>query len=138
MTVDGHVLRLWLARAVAWSLLFGGWTVLGAVGHEAARAGALPGLPLAVWLASIGLLLALGMRRATSIRALTAGLAGAALLAVTALSAVQGAAPAPLLGAAFGWAALLVLASRLVKALRSGLPRGTPAPEGLRHQRCLR
>jgi hypothetical protein len=130
MTVDRHAMRLWLARAVAWSLLFGGWTVLGAVGHEAARAGALPGLPLAVWLASIGLLLALGMRRASSMRALTAGLAGAALLAAAALSAVQGAAPAPLLGAAFGWAALLVLASRLVKALRSGLPRGTPAPIG--------
>jgi len=39
--------RLWLARALAGSLLFGGWTVLGALGHEAARAGAPPGLPLA-------------------------------------------------------------------------------------------
>jgi hypothetical protein len=122
--------RLWLARALAWSLLFGGWTVLGALGHEAARAGAPPGLPLAAWLASIGLLLAIGMRRASSMRALSAGLAGAALLAAGALSAVQGAAPWPLLGAAFGWAALLVLASREVKALRARAPRGTPAPIG--------
>jgi hypothetical protein len=130
LTAPADTARLWLARAVAWSLLFGGWTVLGALGHEAARAGAPPGLPLAAWLASIGLLLALGMHRASSMRTLGAGLAGAALLAAGALSTVDGAAPAPLLGAALGWAALLVLASRQVKALRVRVPRRTPAPIG--------
>lgn len=122
--------RLWLARAIAWALLFAGWTVLGALGHAAARAGAWPGLPLALWLASIGAMLSLGAPVRTSMRALSIGLVLAAAVAAGSLAAVEGGALAPLAGAALGWAALLVLASREVKALRVVQSRPAPAPIG--------
>ncbi|MCA3178263.1 MAG: hypothetical protein O9345_11565 [Burkholderiaceae bacterium] len=126
----GSATRLWLARAIAWSLLLGGWLTLGALGHEAALAGAWPGMPLAAWLASIGALLAAGSGMAITMRALAIGLFAAAIVAASSLARVDGASPLPLVGAAFGWGALLVLSSRTVKALRAALPRRTPAPIG--------
>jgi hypothetical protein len=122
--------RLWLARALAWALLFGGWTVLGALGHEAARGGAVPGLPLAAWLASIGALLALGARRALSGPVLAIGIAASAAATGLALSAAHGGQVVPLLAAALGWAMLVVLASRVVRALRLLCTRRAPAPIG--------
>ncbi|MEI7447875.1 MAG: hypothetical protein WCK28_23505, partial [Burkholderiales bacterium] len=90
MTVRDASRRLWLARAIAWALLFSGWTVLGALGHAAARAGAWPGLPLALWLASIGVMLALGTPIRTSMRGLAAGLLLAAATTAGALLAADG------------------------------------------------
>lgn len=121
---------LWLARAIAWSLLFGGWLALGALGHQAALAGAWPGMPLVIWVASIGTLLAAGAGTAIPMRALAAGLVGAAIVAAGSLARVDGASPLPLVGVACGWAALLVLSSRTVQALRAALRRRTPAPIG--------
>ena len=36
--------RLWAARALAWALLYGGWFVLGALGHARTPAGAGDGM----------------------------------------------------------------------------------------------
>jgi hypothetical protein len=130
MTVRDASRRLWLARAIAWALLFSGWTVLGALGHAAARAGAWPGLPLALWLASIGVMLALGTPIRTSMRGLAAGLLLAAATTAGALLAADGGARLPLAVAPVGWAALLVLASREVKALRAATTGPVPAPIG--------
>ncbi|MFN9772258.1 MAG: hypothetical protein ACK54X_06475 [Burkholderiales bacterium] len=126
----GAAARLWLARAIAWSLLLGGWLALGALGHGAALAGGWPGLALAAWLASMGVLIAAGTGIAIPMRTLDVGLVVAAAFAALSLAATNGASPLPLVAAGFGWATLLVLASRTVKVLRETAPRPTSAPIG--------
>lgn len=121
-----HPLRLALARTLAWALLIGGWLLLGEAGqrHWPLWAGGL--LPLALWLAGIGALLA-GLQG----RPLPIGRLRAVLLASGATSAgtwlLEGGAPS-LLVAALAWALLLVAASLSVQALRRTLPTRPPAP----------
>jgi hypothetical protein len=127
--------RLWRARAVAWSLLFGGWTVLGTLGHEAARAGAPPGLPLAVSLASIGLLLALGMRRASSMRVGTGiGIQGSDAIAAVIRGLGKTGCPEASGDASMGWESSALISrtasERSVSATESVFSGQGPGPSG--------
>ena len=81
--------RLWAARALAWALLFGGWFVLGALGHARTPAGAGVGMaavwPTALWLLAVGALLALTQGHGSSRARLGSGLALATSVATCAL-----------------------------------------------------
>jgi len=119
-------LRLVLARTLAWALWFGGWLVLGEAGHRHMPLWAGGLLPLALWLAGVGLLL-LGLQR----RRVSMGVLRAALLASATALAGMGVAvgtPALLLGSALAWSMLLVAASLTVQALRRQAPSRPPAP----------
>ena len=119
--------RLWAARALAWALLFGGWLVLGALGHARTAGGGMAAVwPLALWLLATGALLALTHGHGSSRTRLAWPLALAASVAAWALSAGTGA--APLAALALAWAALLVAASRAVRLLRQSQPEWPPAP----------
>jgi hypothetical protein len=115
-------MRTAAARTLAWALWLGGWLVLGELGqHGGARwAGGM--LPLAGWLALIGL----ALRASAGWRLPRAALA-AALLAAAALAAAGLWWTNQALAAA-GWAVLVVGASRAVRSVRlaGGMP-GTPA-----------
>jgi uncharacterized membrane protein (UPF0136 family) len=118
--------RLGLARALAWSLLIGGWLALGEAGTRALPLWAGGLLPLALWLAAIGALLGLLQRRPVPATVLRSGL----LLAAAALAAAWRQPPgaAPVLAAALTSAVLVVAASLGVKALRRARPTRPPAP----------
>ncbi len=120
--------RLWAARAIAWALLFGGWLVLGALGHARTPVGA--GMaavwPMALWLLAVGVLLALSHSHGSSRARLGWCLALATSVAAWALSAGTGA--APLAALALAWAALVVGASRAVRLLRQSQSEWPPAP----------
>lgn len=124
--------RLWLARALAWTLLMGGWLALGALGqqHLPRLAGGLA--PLALWLLAIGLGLSWpgSARLIGSAKALRCTLLGAAAVTAGALLAVAGGRwPAGwLLLATLGWAALLLAASCSVRALRPLQRKPPPSP----------
>lgn len=127
--------RLWLARALAWSLLMGGWLALGALGrqHLPQVAGGL--MPLALWLLAIGLGLAWAGsgRQTVSAPALRCTLLIAATATAGALLGVADEVPGPsaaswLLLAAGGWAALLLAASWAVRALRQRQRQSPPSP----------
>ncbi len=126
--------RLWAARALAWALLFGGWLVLGALGHARTPVGA--GMaavwPMALWLLAVGALLALTQRHGSSRARLGWGLALATSVAAWALSAGTGS--APLAALALAWAALLVGASRAVRLLRQSQSRLPTGAGGTRHR----
>lgn len=110
-------LRLWVARALAWSLWLGGWLLLGTLGRQH-----LPGLAggqglVALWLLAIGLALAMARRWHWRARALQAALVLLGAVAGGALIALDRSRVAlPL--AAVAWGALVVAASFAVRALR--------------------
>lgn len=124
--------RLWLARALAWSLLMGGWLALGGLGqqHLPRLAGGLA--PLALWLLAIGLGLAWAGsgRQTVSASALRCTLLVAATVSAGALLGVARGPSAAgwLLLAAGGWALLLLAASRAVRALRQRQRQAPPSP----------
>ncbi len=122
--------RLWAARALAWALLFGGWFVLGALGHARTPIGAGVGLaavwPIALWLLGVGALLGLTQGHGSSRARLAWGIGLATSIAAWALSAGPGS--APLAALALAWAALLVGASRAVRLLRQSQSELPPAP----------
>ncbi len=110
-------LRLWVARALAWSLWLGGWLLLGTLGRQH-----LPGLAggqglVALWLLAIGLALAMARRWHWRARPLQAALVLLGAVASGALIALDRSRVAlPL--AAVAWGALVVAASFAVRALR--------------------
>lgn len=115
--------RLWLARAVAWSLLMGGWLALGSLGrlHLPQVAGGLA--PLALWLLTIGLALSWSgtgrvIRSATALRCTLLVAAAASAGALLSLARWPAAAGGLLLLASLTWAALLLAGSCCVRALR--------------------
>lgn len=124
--------RLWLARALAWSLLMGGWLALGSLGqqHLPRLAGGLA--PLALWLLAIGLGLAWAGsgRQTVSASALRCTLLAAATANAGALLGVARGPSAAgwLLLAAGGWALLLLAASWAVRALRQRQRQVPPSP----------
>ena len=121
--------RLWLARAIAWALLLGGWLVLGTLGRQYLPQVAGGQVPVALWLATLGGALALAGRWRWSAPALRRVLLATGFAAAAAL-ALRGRSPAALLCAAAAWAMLLVSASFAVRSLR-GLQHGPPpAPIG--------
>jgi len=119
--------RLALVRTLAWALLFAGWLVLGELGHLhlAQWAGGL--LPVALWLAGIGALLALAARRPPPAWAVHLALVAAGVALALALSVADRGVPAVLL-AALAWAVLLVALSMAVRALRAAQAGVPPAP----------
>ena len=121
--------RLWLARAIAWALLLGGWLVLGTLGRQYLPQVAGGQVPVALWLATAGGAQALVGRWRWSAPALRSVLLVTGIAAATAL-ALRGRTPAGVLCAAAAWALLLVAVSLAVRSLRRlqhGLP---PAPIG--------
>lgn len=121
--------RLALIRTLAWALLFAGWLVLGGLGrlHLAQWAGGQ--LPVALWLAGIGALLALVARRPLPAWAMQGALVGAALVVGVALVvADRGGDALAVLAAAAAWSGLLVAMSATVRALRAAQARIPPAP----------
>ena len=121
--------RLWLARAIAWALLLGGWLVLGTLGRQYQLQTAGGQVPVALWLATVGGALALSGRWRWSALALRSALLATGLAATAAL-ALLAHSPAALLGAAPAWALLLVAASFAVRGLRRLQPSQPPAPIG--------
>ncbi|MFM2068590.1 MAG: hypothetical protein RLZZ584_3499 [Pseudomonadota bacterium] len=120
--------RLRAARVCAWALLLSGWLTLGELGAAAWPQTAGGVLPMALWLLAIGAGLALARRQPPGAVWLRAGLLGTGTLAC-ALLTVGPPGRAGLAGLALAWAALLVLASLAVRALRRGAPgRLTGAP----------
>jgi hypothetical protein len=118
--------RLALARTLAWALLFGGWLVLGEAGQRQLPLWAGGLVPLALWLAGLGVLLGLLQGRRVSIRHLrTVLLAAGSVLACIGLMPGRS---APVLLAALAWSLLLVAASLSVQALRRATPSRPPAP----------
>ena len=121
--------RLALARSVAWALLFGGWLALGAFGRQHLPLWAAGQVPVALWLAAVGTLLAVMRQRTIDTAVLRAALVGAGLLTAVALAAVsRGGGAAALLLAAGAWAALLVTVSFAVRSLRLAQAHTPPAP----------
>jgi hypothetical protein len=119
--------RLGLARVIAWALLLGGWLVLGALGRQQLPQIAAGQLPVALWLAVIGALLASAARRSWSAPVLRVILLASG--AATALALILwGGTPVGLLVATVAWAALLVSASFTVRRLRLLQSRLPPAP----------
>lgn len=116
--------RLALARTLAWALLIGGWLVLGEAGQRQLPLWAGGTLPLALWLASIGGLLA-GLQ---SVRLTVAALRAGLLLGAAALALLTPPGALPVLVAALAWSVLVVGASRVVKALRRTVGARPPAP----------
>ncbi len=124
---------LFAARTAAWTLLFGGWLVLGALALHHGPAGALIFAPLALWLGSVALaqrLLAQHPPGPWALRALLLA-AGAAAAAGVAQGVWMLAAPA--------WGLLLVAASAVVRRRRGALasavtaspwPSTSPSPRG--------
>lgn len=117
--------RLALARTLAWSLLIGGWLVLGEAGQQRLPLWAGGLVPLALWLAGIGALLVwLRGRRVPPRRVSCVG-----LLPCTAALALLAQPGAPsLLVAALAWSGLAVYASLVVKAMRRAASARPPAP----------
>ncbi|WP_210760805.1 hypothetical protein, partial [Azohydromonas sediminis] len=76
------------ARTLAWTLLFGGWLALGALGvrHAPVATGALA--PVALWLLAIGVAVRVSAAWSPSPRALRAVLVGSAALAAACLAAL--------------------------------------------------
>lgn len=112
--------RLWLARALAWALLLGGWIVLGGLGRQHLPLAAGGQAPVALWLLAIGAALGLSRRVDIDRSALRAGLLalGAAAAASLALMALMAQSGAWLFAAAGAWGGLLVAASLTVRGLR--------------------
>ena len=82
--------RLWLARAIAWALLLGGWLVLGTLGRQHLPQAAGGQAPVALWLTTVGGALALVGRWRWSAPALALlGRSAIALLLVAASFAVR-------------------------------------------------
>ena len=119
--------RLVLVRVVAWALLLGGWLVLGALGRQQLPQVAAGQLPVALWLAVIGALLATATRHSWSAPVLRVMLLASGAAAALALI-LWGGTPAGLLVASVAWAALLVSASFTVRRLRLLQSRLPPAP----------
>lgn len=128
-----RTLPLGTARTAAWTLLFGGWLVLGALALHHGPAGALLFAPLALWLGSVALAQRLLARHPPGPWALRALLLAAGTVA--ALGVARGwwmlAAPA--------WGLLLVAASAVVRRWRGVLagaagpsrgPSTLPSPRG--------
>lgn len=122
---------LFIARALAWALLLGGWIGLTQLAERHA-AGAMAAYALiAGWLAALGLGATLGARlSAGAWRLRLLPLAAAALAAHGLLGTAQGGGLAALWLAMPGWALLVVLASGCVRGLRHALPQrpGPPLP----------
>lgn len=122
------LLRLTLARAIAWALLLAGWVGIGSVALPLVPSVAAGFALVALWL----LLLGAAARVATGdlpVWARTAALAAASLLVATGLwSAAHGGGARGVLLALLGWAALTALASGVVRSLRLAqrLPPGPP------------
>ncbi|WP_119287167.1 hypothetical protein [Azohydromonas sediminis] len=106
------------ARTLAWTLLFGGWLVLGALGlrHAPVATGALA--PVALWLLAIGVAARVGAAWSLSPRVLRAVLVGSAALVAACLAALAHGAPHSLWPAAVAWGVLIVVASRVVRGWR--------------------
>jgi hypothetical protein len=121
--------HLGLVRTLAWALLFGGWIVLGTLGRQHLAPWAAGQAPVALWLATIGALLALAARRPPTLRQLRATLVAAGLVLAFALATAGRGGGGPALAlAAIAWGVLLVAVSLVVRALRlmqAGVP---PAP----------
>jgi hypothetical protein len=111
---------------LAWALWLGGWLALGQLARDTGAMWAGGMLPLAVWLALIGLLL-----HGLAATRLSAPALAAAVLAAAAIAAIGLLWTLPLLAAA-GWAALVVTASRVVRALRMTVPGLQEASSGVR------
>ncbi|MCI1191969.1 hypothetical protein MOJ79_08965 [Calidifontimicrobium sp. SYSU G02091] len=106
------------ARTLAWTLLFGGWLALGALGlrHAPVATGALA--PVALWLLAIGVAVRVSAAWSPSPRALRVVLVGSAALAAACLAALAHGAPQALWPAAVAWGSLIVAASRVVRGWR--------------------
>jgi hypothetical protein len=117
-------MKLAAARTLAWALWLGGWLVLGDLGRHSGPLQLGGMLPLALWLGGIGLLLHGFASARVPVGALVAALIGAAAISLVGLLAAM-----PLL-AALGWAALVVAASRVVRALRRAAPGVHASPVG--------
>jgi hypothetical protein len=129
MHPDPALLRLNLARALAWALLLGGWIGLASLADRFA-AGPLPAFGLvASWLLALGLFATLAGRLSLDAWVLRGVLLACALVAARGVhAAVQGGGLAALVPALIAWALLTALASTTVRALRRALGRmpGTP------------
>ena len=120
--------RLWLARALAWALLLGGWMVLGGLGRQHLPLAAGGQAPVALWLLTTGAVL--GWQRFATLtgRRLQAGLlvSGAGCMAALALLPRSS---GWLWAVALAWGPLLVGASLTVRRLRQALPASAlPSP----------
>jgi hypothetical protein len=121
--------RLWLARALAWALLLGGWLALGTLGRQHLPGHAAGQGLVTLWLLSIGLTLALASRWYWRARPLQAALLLLGVLAAVAMFCIGRSGLAlPLAALASG--ALLVAASFTVRALRPPRGRTAPSPVG--------
>jgi hypothetical protein len=110
--MNGSAAMLFAARTAAWTLLFGGWLVLGALALHHGPAGALQFAPLALWLGAVALAQRALLRHPPGPWALRGGLLAAGAVAAA------GVATSAWVPAALGWGVLLVLASTVVRRRR--------------------
>jgi hypothetical protein len=115
---------LFAARTAAWTLLFGGWLVLGALALHHGPAGALQFAPLALWLGTVALAQRALLRHPPGPWALRGGLLAAGAVAAA------GVATSAWVPAALGWGVLLVLASTVVRRRRGAAPGPAASPRG--------
>jgi hypothetical protein len=116
------------ARTLAWTLLFAGWLVLGALGirHAPAAAGSLA--PVALWLLTLGLASRASASWSPSAGVLRLWLCGSATLTALSLAALAQGLPQALWLAASAWGLLLVAASRVVRGWRRQPGPRLPSP----------
>jgi hypothetical protein len=122
--------RLALVRTLAWAMLFGGWLVLGRLGRQHLPLWAGGQLPIALWLATIGALLALAARwpcKPPTLRVVQVGAGAVAGAAGVAAGHAAGTMTAVML-MALAWGVLLVAVSTGVRALRLAQSGTPPAP----------
>ncbi len=122
--MNRSTLALLTARLLAWTLLLGGWLVMGTLAQRLGPSGWAAFAPVAVWLLVIGL--AAGTLGTMNASVLTLRVALMTSAALTAWAQASGGGAAPWL-AALGGGALVALASATVRRLRGAAGRvGTP------------
>lgn len=115
---------LFAARTAAWTLLFGGWLVLGTLALHHGPAGALQFAPLALWLGSVALAQQWLLRHPPGPWALRGGLVAAGAVAAA------GVASNAWVPAALSWGVLLAAASTVVPHGRGASPGRAASPRG--------
>jgi hypothetical protein len=121
------LLRLTLARAIAWSLLVAGWVGLGAFATVLAPSTVVAFALIALWLFALGAAARVSLRGSAWARRAALALCALAV-AASLVVAAHGAGMLALLPALVAWAALTALASGVVRNLRllQPVPPGPP------------